>query len=292
MVAPSDSLSPSAEKPALVVTSWVQQGFPIEVIAPDSVSVEELSTAHNLEHVRAVLECRAFNGFGNRSPAIAASLPYTSGAMLSAARWALAHDGAASAPCSGFHHAGFLRSGGFCTFNGLMVTACVLKREGKVQRVGIVDCDQHKGNGTDDIIRRLDAKSWVQHFTAGATYHRPEHADRFFEELQKTIDGMADCDLILYQAGADPHIDDPLGGWLTTDQLRRRDGLVFDSVRRCRVPLAWNLAGGYQREKDGSIPKVLDIHDNTAGEWVRVFGSRGPRGHTVTSFRLSPRLRL
>jgi acetoin utilization deacetylase AcuC-like enzyme len=264
----------SAEKPAQVVESWVRQQLPVVVIDPDPASIEELSTAHDPEHVRAVLECRAANGFGNQSPSVAASLPYTSGAMLSAAQWALAHLGAASAPCSGFHHAGYARSGAFCTFNGLMVTACVLKRERNLQRVGIVDCDQHYGNGTDDIIRRLDAHSWVRHFTAGATYHRPEHAHDFLDELQEVINGMADCDLVLYQAGADPHTDDPLGGWLTTEQLRDRDALVFESARRIGVPLVWNLAGGYQRETDGSIPKVLEIHDNTAREWVRVFGPR------------------
>jgi acetoin utilization deacetylase AcuC-like enzyme len=266
-------MSPSAEKPAQVVESWVRHQLPVVVIDPDPASVEELSAGHDPEHVRAVLECRALNGFGNRSPGVAASLPYTSGAMLSAARWALAHSGAAAAPCSGFHHAGYLRSGSFCTFNGLMVTACVLKREGKIQRVGIVDCDQHTGNGTEDIIRRLDARSWVQHLTAGAIYDRPERANEFFDDLKGVIEGIADCDLVLYQAGADPHIDDPLGGWLTTKQLRDRDALVFDSVHRLGVPLVWNLAGGYQREKDGSIPRVLEIHDNTAREWVRAFGS-------------------
>ena len=33
----------------------------------------------------------------------------------------------AVAPCSGFHYVGWNFSGGDCTFNGLMVTACVLK---------------------------------------------------------------------------------------------------------------------------------------------------------------------
>jgi hypothetical protein len=38
------------------------------------------------------------------------------------------------------------------------------------------------------------------------------------------------------------------------------------------IPVVWNLAGGYQVEKDGSIPKVLEIHDNTMRECVRVYG--------------------
>ena len=40
------------------------------------------------------------------------------------------------------------------------------------------------------------------------------------------------------QAGADPHIDDPLGGWLTTRQLFERDRLVFDVTAK----LEWNCS--------------------------------------------------
>ena len=49
--------------------------------------------------------------------------------MLSAAREALRCGAVAAAPCSGFHHAGYDKAEGFCTFNGLMVTACVLRHE-------------------------------------------------------------------------------------------------------------------------------------------------------------------
>jgi len=79
---------------------------------------------------------------------------------------------------------------------------------------------------------------------------------------------MADCGVILYQAGADPHVDDPLGGWLTTEQLRERDRLVFENVATLGVPIAWNLAGGYQTP----LRNVLDIHDNTMRECAAVFG--------------------
>jgi len=272
MVPPSDRSSPSPAKPAPVVASWLTHGLPIVVIEPEPATVEELSAAHDPEFVRAVLEGRSENGFGNRSPEVAASLPYTSGAMLSAARWVLVHGGAAAAPCSGFHHAGYDYACLFCTFNGLMVTASVLRREGKVQRIGIVDCDQHYGDGTDEIISMLHAHAWVRHFSAGSRFHRRVDVGPFFDALPGTIASMRDVDLILYQAGADPHIDDPGHGWLTTAELRQRDAIVFEVTREIGVPLVWNLAGGYQQEPDGSIPKLLEIHDNTAREWVRVFG--------------------
>lgn len=269
MVANSASFSPSAAKPAQVVASWRSQGLPIEVLEPTPATVAELSLAHDRSHVEAILHGRAANGFGNRSLEVAASLPYTTGSMLSAARHALRHGGIVAAPCSGFHHAGYAHTGGFCTFNGLMVTACALRAEGRAKRVGILDCDMHYGDGTDAIIDRLDARDWVNHYTSGGEYTEPAQAAEFLMRLPSIVGAMHDCDVVLYQAGADPHVDDPLGGWLTTGQLRRRDAIVFDRLAGLGVPVAWNLAGGYQKDPDGSIPKVLEIHDNTAREALR-----------------------
>jgi acetoin utilization deacetylase AcuC-like enzyme len=113
-----------------------------------------MQRAHDADYVRGVLELRLPNGFGDCSPGVAASLPYTSGAMLAAARHAWRRGRTAVAPCSGFHHAGWAHGGGFCTFNGLMVTAAALRAEG-ARKVGILDCDMHDGDGTDDIIDAL-----------------------------------------------------------------------------------------------------------------------------------------
>jgi acetoin utilization deacetylase AcuC-like enzyme len=274
MVADSGSYSPSASKPAQVVASWKRLGIPLTQHDPEPVTVEEFARAHDEAFVRGVLEGRVENGFGSRSKTVAASLPWTSGAMRSAARHAWKHGGVALAPCSGFHHAAWGNVAGFCTFNGLMVTATALKAEG-ARRVGILDFDMHYGDGTDDIIDHLEAASWVTHFTAGRTYRSPSQASAFFARLPEILRSMAECDVVLYQAGADPHVDDPLGGWLTTAQLAERDARVFEGFKELGVPVAWNLAGGYQREKDGSIPKVLEIHDNTLRACARVFDIRG-----------------
>ncbi len=270
MVAPSESYSPSAEKPAAVVESWRRLGIPLVFYEPAPVTAAQLALAHDPRFVREVLAGRQVNGFGNRSARVAAALPYTTGALLSAARHALREGGAAVAPCSGFHHAGWSTAKDFCTFNGLMVTAAVLRGEG-VKRVGILDFDHHYGDGTDEIIDRLDARGWVHHFTAGKTYHRASQAEAFFGHLGTILGELRTCELVLYQAGADPHLDDPLGGWLTTEQLRERDARVFQFLRGYRVPVAWNLAGGYQRDATGSIAPVLAIHDHTLQECARAF---------------------
>lgn len=267
MVADSESFSPSAAKPQAVVDSWRALGIPIEIIAPEPVSVDQLALAHDREFVGDVLAGRRSNGFGNRSRAVAASLPYTSGSMLAAARAAL-DSGVAISPSAGFHHARHDCAGGFCTFNGLMIAACALHREGRIDRVGILDCDMHYGDGTDDIIETLGI-GWIEHFTAGADYHRPSQAAKFLRALPGIVESMRGCDLILYQAGADPHIDDPLGGWLTTDELVERDRIVFETAKTLGVPIAWNLAGGYQEP----LRNVLDIHDHTLTACWRVFGA-------------------
>jgi len=272
MVANSECFSPSAGKPALAVESWQFLGLPLEFHAPQPLSVEQFGVAHDPDFVADVLSCRRTNGFSNKSPAVAAALPWTSGAMLSAAREALNNGIGAIAPCSGFHHAGYDFAGGYCTFNGLMVTAAVLLAEGKASKVGILDFDQHWGNGTQDIIERLQLKDQVVHYSQGGEFCRPARAETFLAKLSQLLERFADCDLVLYQAGADPHIEDPLGGWLTTEQLYRRDRAVFDGLRGLGIPVAWNLAGGYQRDAAGSIRPVLDIHDNTLVAFVETHG--------------------
>lgn len=267
MVADAASYSPSAGKPALVMDSWARLGLPLDVRAPSPVSQHQLCLAHDRDFVAGVLEGRVRNGFGNRLASVASSLPYTSGAMLAAARDALANGWGAIAPCSGFHHAGYDFAGGYCTFNGLMVTAAVLLAEGKVRKIGILDFDQHWGDGTQDIIDRLHLGSEVVHYSP-SEYSRRTKAEAFLAAIPTILERFAGCDLVLYQAGADPHIEDPLGGWLTTEQIYRRDRAVFEGLKRLAIPVAWNLAGGYQRDAAGSIRPVLTIHENTMVAFV------------------------
>lgn len=264
--------SPSAAKPALVVASWRAEALPMRVIEPAPATVDELCLAHARDYVEGVLARKRVNGFDTRDASVAASLPYTTGAMLHGARVAIEEGAAVCAPVSGFHHAGWGEGWGFCTFNGLVVTACALRAAGLASRVAIVDCDEHFGDGTAAIVERLDAGAWVRHFSAGEHFRRREQVGAFFARLDEELRAIEDVEVVLYQAGADPHIDDPLGGWLTTEQLRERDARVFEGVARARVPLVWNLAGGYQRDRDGGIAPVLEIHTNTAREHLRVWG--------------------
>ncbi len=79
---------------------------------------------------------------------------------------------------------------------------------------------------------------------------------------------------MLYQAGADPHIDDPLGGILSSEQMSWRDRQVFEKLGH--LSLVWNLAGGYQvvpgdTEAQKREP-ILALHRETACLHTAILG--------------------
>lgn len=271
MSAATASYSPSAGKPSAVVDDWSNEDLPIMLLKPQPLTREQVKKAHDSQHVDFIMDCDKPNGFGNRDEAVAQSLLYTTGAMHDAAKHALVA-GVACAPVSGFHHAGWDFAGGFCTFNGLMIAALNLRDAGLVKSVGILDLDMHFGNGTENIIFTLGSRSWIEHYSN--SFH-PSEAEVFLRNLGPLITKMTErdggLDLLMYQAGADSHVDDPLGGYLTSDQMRRRDRIVFETCRRLGVPVVWNLAGGYQRDEQDSIAPVLALHRATMEECVATY---------------------
>ncbi len=263
--------SPSAAKPALVMKAWKQLGFDIEVMGVTPASREDFYLAHDRAFVDGVFELTRPNGFGTRTQQVADSLPWTTGSMITASVHAYENKAIVCAPASGFHHAMYNMSGGFCTFNGLMVTAVKLRQQFNLERVGILDIDHHYGDGTDHIIKKIEAQ-FIRHYSFGGE-HRDNSwwkggakADEWLENLPKILESFCDCQLVLYQASADPHVNDPLGGALDSLQMRKRDALVFSTMKRLGVPLVWNIAGGYQ----DPIENVLAIHNATMEECLKV----------------------
>lgn len=269
MVADSKGYSPSAAKPKQVVEDWLANTLPIEIRAFNRVSIGDLGRVHSISYVDGVLGGSRANGHGNFDLDIAESCRWTVGSFTTAARYALSNRVACS-PTSGFHHASYNEAGGFCTFNGLMVAAAQLIDEGIAGTVGILDYDFHFGNGTQDIIENVgcdddwDMIDKVPHVThVGKEIMEPGEIERSIHEMG--------ADIILYQAGADQHIDDPLGGLFTTEELRNRDRRVFRYCAKHGIPIVWCLAGGYQRDASGGIAPVLEIHRNTMIECVQAF---------------------
>lgn len=276
MTADSRFFAPGTFKPAACVENWTAHGLPISICSFDPATIEDLCLAHDRQYVEGVLEGRVRNGFGGMELDVAASLPYTTGAMMAAAEEAVLNGGVACAPVSGFHHAHYDASSGFCTFNGLVVTARHLQIQGYAHRIGILDLDQHYGDGTDEILQRLSLKK-IRHVTPGMETRQAREAARFLRELPALVRSFESCQVLLYQAGADPHVNDPLGGWMTTEQLAERDRIVFETAKSLGLPVAWNLAGGYQRDESGGIGPVLAIHRATMQACAAVYSTVGDR---------------
>lgn len=261
------SFSQSARKPEQFVARH-RDNSKVEIISDwQPLTPDELASVHDPAHVNAVLAGTARNGFGNTLASVAASLPWTNGSFYRAAQHAFKHRTVAMSPTSGFHHAGYRTSEGFCTFNGLMVAAALLHKNEGVRRVGIIDFDAHYGNGTDDIIDTLKI-DYVEHESFGA-YAEPEMVFYFWlvELENRLMDKFKNCDILFYQAGADPHINDILGGFLTTLQMELRDRIVFMVAKRLNLPIVWNLAGGYQ----SPFEDTMRLHDNTMDACLMTF---------------------
>jgi acetoin utilization deacetylase AcuC-like enzyme len=268
MVAETGSFSPSAAKPRHVLTAWQEARLPLAIQTFEPVSETDLCLAHDPAFVRGILAGALPNGFGTTAWDVARSLPYTTGAMLGAARAAL-EGGCACAPVSGFHHAQYDSAAGYCTFNGLVIVSQWLLAAGSVQRILILDCDMHYGDGTDAILERLQLTRSVTNETFGRWFHEPSQAKAYLKRLRETVARFDQFDLVLYQAGADVHQDDPLGGVLTTEQMIERDRIVYSAASASGTPIAWNLAGGYQEP----LERVIALHINTMRECVSAFAA-------------------
>jgi acetoin utilization deacetylase AcuC-like enzyme len=177
-----------------------------------------------------------------------------------AARLALAHGYAANS-AGGSHHALADTGAGYCVFNDLAVTAHRLLAEGDARRIMIVDLDVHQGDGTAALLAgQPDLFTFSIHAESNFPVRKarssfdlglPDGVDDSFyldalaAHLPAAIDGFTP-DLILYQAGVDPHRDDKLGRLALSDEgLRERDRFVMRQARARAIPLASALGGGY-----------------------------------------------
>jgi len=197
------------------------------------------------------------------------------GGTLMAARQALA-GGVGFNIGGGFHHAFPGHGEGFCAINDMAVAIRRLQKDGAIQRAMVVDCDVHHGNGTaaifagDPSVFTLS----IHQFNNYPTEKPPSSLDIHLadgigdaEYLQRLGNGYRAAlslfkpELMVYVAGADPYLEDQLGGLsLTFDGLMERDRLVIWTALTHHVPVAIVLAGGYAL----NVEDTITIHANTA----------------------------
>lgn len=252
-----------------------------QVIHAPSATPEVLSRVHSAVFVSDVLSGRARNGYGDTDPIKNAHSLAACGVMVRAIQEAVSDPlrRPIMAPVNGFHHAHYDNCYGFCTFNGVMAGIAPLGDYHK--NVLIIDGDGHDGDGTDDIMRRTSDK---RKFTRPSVLNLSSSAMRhhgWAATIAKALK-MTEWDLVVYQAGADAHIDDSFGaGYLDDDAWYERDELIFGLAAELKLPLVWNLAGGYNGEV------TLKLHEATA-KAARVLDNHLLATHRSTLRELKP----
>jgi len=184
----------------------------------------------------------------------------------------------------GFHHAFNGHGEGFCVLNDIAVAIQVLKNAGLVKKVTVIDVDVHQGNGTAHIFEndkdvftfsihndllypmlkmKSDLDIGLQPGTGDTKYN-----SLLAEHVPQVLDSHKP-ELLVYVAGADPYIEDKIGGLnLTIAGCKTRDEIVIGEAVKRNIPTMVCLAGGYAQKTDD----VATIHYNAAVTCIEKYG--------------------
>jgi acetoin utilization deacetylase AcuC-like enzyme len=168
----------------------------------------------------------------------------------------------------GFHHAMADHAEGFCYLNDVAVAIRQLQKGGRVRRAAVVDVDVHQGNGTARIFES-DASVFTLSLHQQQNYPTPKATstldlgldnDTNDDEYDAALTGALasvwahEPEIVIMVAGADPYIDDQLGGLaLTLDGLERRDRRVLEGCASRNIPVVVTFGGGYARRLEDTV---------------------------------------
>ncbi|HFA59529.1 MAG TPA: histone deacetylase [Rhodospirillales bacterium] len=224
-----------------------------------------LALAHDPDYVCAVLEGRLDAARRRRlglepDPKLRRRVLSAVGGTVLAGQLALA-EGLACNLAGGGHHASAAWPAGFCLFNDVAVAVRVLRAQGLVSRVLVVDLDVHQGDGTASILAgepgvfslsvhcrtnyparkaRSDLDLALEPGTDDALYLAS------LERLLPPLLARLRPELVFYNAGVDVHREDRLGRLALSDEgIEARDAFVLASCRRAGAAVATVTGGGY-----------------------------------------------
>ncbi|XP_054168916.1 histone deacetylase 11-like [Oppia nitens] len=198
----------------------------------------------------------------------------------------------------GFHHCSANSAQGFCLFADITLTIRYLWQEVSDRlNILIVDCDVHQGNGyARDVLSMKPPEQkriyildlFNPNIFPGDTiaetainrviYLKSKIDDKeylslleFHMEAILTTDHFKP-DLIIYNAGTDILIGDPLGRLrISANGITKRDEIVFSFAKQYNISIVMLLSGGYQRSSAQVIAQsirnlfdkqILDVINN------------------------------
>jgi len=265
------------EKAAAIAQSLADSPISgVEIHDPADVTPKMLFRVHQTKYVNAMLtgtpdSIAIGNGMGEWSKDLRDSVLATTGGAVESAVYSYTNSRHSGSLTSGLHHAKYSHGAGYCTFNGLVIAAKEVLHRG-AQRVLILDLDAHCGGGTASLIDGVEGieqvdvsvnsyDSYVGISNASLTISRGSSYLTDISNALAEIDTSTPIDLIIYNAGMDPHEDCGIGGesGITTEVIQLREAMVYEWARVNNTPVSFVLAGGYSGHKL-SKSALTDLH--------------------------------
>jgi len=195
--------------------------------------------------------------------------------------------GIAANLAGGTHHATPYHGAGYTILNDLAIATHALTTafSSAVQRVLIIDCDVHQGDGTAKFAPLLKDKLFTLSLHCESNYPFKKANSTFDVGLK---DGMEDDeymkilkdsvemaiekvqpDLVLYDAGVDVYSGDSLGRLsISLDGIRRRDRWVLEyCVNEVGIPVAAVIGGGYDQDVTELARRHAILHEECSYVW-------------------------
>jgi acetoin utilization deacetylase AcuC-like enzyme len=186
----------------------------------------------------------------------------------------------------GTHHAFGDRGEGYCLLNDSVIAARALQSENTLEKILIIDCDVHQGNGTAAIVAN---DTTIFTFSIHGKNNFPSRKEKsdldialedgtddqaYLEALEKGLIHALDifeAEMVIYLAGADPYESDRFGRLrLSKPGLLERDRMVFRYCHNAAIPVVVTMAGGYAK----NIQDSVDIHFQTVKQAVEWYHRR------------------
>ncbi|PSU32534.1 histone deacetylase [Photobacterium lutimaris] len=164
----------------------------------------------------------------------------------------------------GYHHAHHDFGSGFCLINDLALAARHALTLKGIDKVMIIDCDVHHGDGTATLLAdNPEIITFSVHCDKNFPARKPasdidlalprdttteEYLDAFASILPLAL-AQHQPDIVIYDAGVDIHQHDELGYFkVCIDGIYQRDHLVLSLCRNASIPVAAVVGGGYRSE--------------------------------------------
>lgn len=175
----------------------------------------------------------------------------------------------------GTHHAFADRGEGFCLLNDMAVAANYLLRKQISKKILIIDLDVHQGNGTAKLMEKEERVfTFSMHGAHNYPFHKEQsdldiglkdgtNGQEYLAILSNTLPKLIEQvkpDFAFYLSGVDILNTDKFGKLqVSLDECKQRDRIVFEQLKKHRIPVTVALGGGYSPD----VRTIVEAHCNT-----------------------------